>query len=128
LARITPSRRWPHAVAISRADLLPARRPIGSFFFLGPTGTGKTELAKAIAAFLFNDESFLIRFDMSEFGEKHAAERLIGAPPGYVGYEEGGVLVDQIREKPTRSCCSMRSRKPIRMCSNSFCKFWMKAA
>ena len=89
-----------HAVAISRADLVAARRPIGSFFFSGPTGTGKTELAKAVAGFLFSDESFLIRFDMSEFGEKHAAELLIGAPPGYVGYEEGGVLVDQIREKP----------------------------
>ncbi|HEX8528763.1 MAG TPA: ATP-dependent Clp protease ATP-binding subunit [Cytophagales bacterium] len=88
------------AVVISRADLLSTRRPIGSFFFLGPTGTGKTELAKAIAEFLFNDESFLIRFDMSEFGEKHAAELLIGAPPGYVGYEEGGLLVDHIRAKP----------------------------
>jgi ATP-dependent Clp protease ATP-binding subunit ClpA len=88
------------AVVISRADLLSTRRPIGSFFFLGPTGTGKTELAKAIAEFLFNDESFLIRFDMSEFGEKHAAELLIGAPPGYVGYEEGGILVDHIRAKP----------------------------
>lgn len=88
------------AINISRAGLSDERRPIGSFFFLGPTGTGKTELAKALAEFLFNDEKALIRFDMSEFGESHAASTLIGAPAGYVGYEEGGVLVNRIREQP----------------------------
>jgi ATP-dependent Clp protease ATP-binding subunit ClpA len=89
-----------HAINISRAGLSDERRPIGSFFFLGPTGTGKTELAKSLAEFLFNDENALIRFDMSEFGESHAAATLIGAPAGYVGYEEGGVLVNRIREQP----------------------------
>ena len=73
---------------------------MGSFFFLGPTGTGKTELSKALAAFLFEDESSLIRFDMSEFKEEHSVALLYGAPPGYVGYEEGGLLVNKIRQKP----------------------------
>jgi ATP-dependent Clp protease ATP-binding subunit ClpB len=84
----------------SRSGLIKGGQPIGSFFFLGPTGTGKTELAKALADFLFNDESYLLRFDMSEFKEEHSAALLYGAPPGYVGYEEGGVLVNKIREKP----------------------------
>src|SRR5690606_15402262 len=75
-------------------------QPIGSFFLLGPTGTGKTELAKSIAAFLFNDEKAMIRLDMSEFKEEHAAALLYGAPPGYVGYEEGGLLVNKIRQQP----------------------------
>ena len=73
---------------------------MGSFFFLGPTGTGKTELSKALAAFLFGDESALIRFDMSEFKEEHSVALLYGAPPGYVGYEEGGLLVNKIRQNP----------------------------
>lgn len=73
---------------------------MGSFFFLGPTGTGKTELSKALAEFLFQDESALIRFDMSEFKEEHSVALLYGAPPGYVGYEEGGLLVNKIRQKP----------------------------
>lgn len=84
----------------SRAGLTKHNQPIGSFFFLGPTGTGKTELSKALAEFLFNDESALIRFDMSEFKEEHSAALLYGAPPGYVGYKEGGLLVTKIREKP----------------------------
>ncbi len=84
----------------SRAGLTKAGQPIGSFFFLGPTGTGKTELAKALAEFLFQDESAIIRFDMSEFKEEHSAALLYGAPPGYVGYEEGGLLVNKIRQKP----------------------------
>ena len=84
----------------SRAGLSGGKQPTGAFFLLGPTGTGKTELAKALADFLFNDESFLIRFDMSEFKEEHSAALLYGAPPGYVGYEQGGMLVNKIREKP----------------------------
>lgn len=88
------------AILESRSGLTKAGQPVGSFFLLGPTGTGKTELAKALADFLFNDESYLIRFDMSEFKEEHSAALLYGAPPGYVGYEEGGVLVNKIREKP----------------------------
>jgi ATP-dependent Clp protease ATP-binding subunit ClpB len=84
----------------SRSGLIKGGQPIGSFFMLGPTGTGKTELAKALADFLFNDESYLIRFDMSEFKEEHSAALLYGAPPGYVGYEEGGLLVNKIRQKP----------------------------
>jgi ATP-dependent Clp protease ATP-binding subunit ClpB len=88
------------AILESRSGLTRAGQPIGSFFLLGPTGTGKTELAKALADFLFNDEAFLIRFDMSEFKEEHSAALLYGAPPGYVGYEEGGLLVNKIREKP----------------------------
>ena len=88
------------AILESRSGLIKAGQPVGSFFLLGPTGTGKTELAKSLADFLFNDESFLIRFDMSEFKEEHSAALLYGAPPGYVGYEEGGMLVNKIREKP----------------------------
>lgn len=88
------------AVIESRSGIQKAGQPIGSFFFLGPTGTGKTELAKTIAEFLFNDEKAMIRFDMSEFKEEHSAALLYGAPPGYVGYEEGGLLVNQIRQKP----------------------------
>lgn len=88
------------AILESRSGLSKAGQPIGSFFFLGPTGTGKTELAKALAEFLFQDETFLIRFDMSEFKEEHSAALLYGAPPGYVGYEEGGLLVNKIRQKP----------------------------
>ena len=88
------------AILESRSGLGKPGQPIGSFFFLGPTGTGKTELTKALASFLFQDESFLIRFDMSEFKEEHSAALLYGAPPGYVGYEEGGLLVNKIRQKP----------------------------
>jgi ATP-dependent Clp protease ATP-binding subunit ClpB len=76
------------------------RRPIGSFMFLGPTGVGKTELTKALAEFLFDDENALIRLDMSEYMEKHSVARLIGAPPGYVGYEEGGTLTEAVRRRP----------------------------
>lgn len=84
----------------SRSGLNKKGQPMGSFFFLGPTGTGKTELSKALAAFLFGDESSLIRFDMSEFKEEHSVALLYGAPPGYVGYEEGGLLVNKIRQNP----------------------------
>jgi ATP-dependent Clp protease ATP-binding subunit ClpB len=88
------------AILESRSGLNKAGTPTGSFFFLGPTGTGKTELAKALAEFLFADENSLIRFDMSEFKEEHSAALLYGAPPGYVGYEEGGLLVTKIRQQP----------------------------
>ncbi|WP_158961963.1 AAA family ATPase [Myroides fluvii] len=88
------------AIIESRSGLQKPGQPIGSFFFLGPTGTGKTELAKTIASLLFNDEKAMIRFDMSEFKEEHAAALLYGAPPGYVGYEEGGMLVNKIRQQP----------------------------
>lgn len=88
------------AVFESRSGLNKKGQPMGSFFFLGPTGSGKTELSKALAAFLFEDESALIRFDMSEFKEEHSVALLYGAPPGYVGYEEGGLLVNKIRQKP----------------------------
>lgn len=88
------------AIIESRSGLSDPKKPIGSFFFLGPTGTGKTELTKSLAELLFDDESAMIRFDMSEFKEEHSAVLLYGAPPGYVGYEEGGLLVTQIRQKP----------------------------
>jgi len=89
-----------NAIRRSRAGLSDPKRPIGSFIFLGPTGVGKTELARALAEFLFDDEHALIRIDMSEYMEKHAISRLIGAPPGYVGYEEGGQLTEQVRRRP----------------------------
>ena len=89
-----------NAVRRARAGLQDPNRPIGSFLFLGPTGVGKTELTKALAAFLFDDDSAMVRIDMSEFMEKHAVARLIGAPPGYVGYEEGGVLTEAVRRRP----------------------------
>ena len=88
------------AILESRSGLTKPGQPIGSFFFLGPTGTGKTELAKSLADFLFGDENAIIRLDMSEFKEEHSAALLYGAPPGYVGYEEGGLLVNKIRQKP----------------------------
>ena len=89
-----------NSIRRSRAGLSDPKRPIGSFIFLGPTGVGKTELARALAEFLFDDEKALTRIDMSEYMEKHAVSRLIGAPPGYVGYEEGGQLTEQIRRRP----------------------------
>jgi ATP-dependent Clp protease ATP-binding subunit ClpB len=88
------------AVRRARAGLQDPNRPIGSFMFLGPTGVGKTELTKALAAFLFDDETAMVRIDMSEFMEKHSVARLIGAPPGYVGYEEGGALTEAVRRRP----------------------------
>ena len=88
------------AVRRARAGLQDPNRPLGSFLFLGPTGVGKTELCKALAAFLFDDETAMVRIDMSEFMEKHSVARLIGAPPGYVGYEEGGSLTEAVRRRP----------------------------
>jgi ATP-dependent Clp protease ATP-binding subunit ClpB len=89
-----------NAVRRARAGLQDPNRPIGSFLFLGPTGVGKTELTKALADFLFDDEAAMVRIDMSEYMEKHAVSRLIGAPPGYVGYEEGGSLTEAVRRRP----------------------------
>ena len=88
------------AVRRSRAGLQDPKRPIGSFIFLGTTGVGKTELAKALAEYLFNDENAMVRIDMSEYQERHAVSRMIGAPPGYVGYDEGGQLTEAVRRKP----------------------------
>ena len=88
------------AVRRARAGLQDPNRPIGSFIFLGPTGVGKTELTKALANFLFDDETAMVRLDMSEYMEKHSVARLIGAPPGYVGYEEGGALTEAVRRRP----------------------------
>ncbi len=89
-----------NAIRRSRAGLSDPKRPIGSFIFLGPTGVGKTETARALAEFLFDDEQALVRIDMSEYMEKHAVARLIGAPPGYVGYDEGGQLTEAVRRRP----------------------------
>jgi ATP-dependent Clp protease ATP-binding subunit ClpB len=89
-----------NAIRRSRAGLSDPNRPIGSFLFLGPTGVGKTELCKALAAFLFDTEEAMVRIDMSEYGERHSVARLIGAPPGYVGYEEGGQLTEAVRRRP----------------------------
>jgi ATP-dependent Clp protease ATP-binding subunit ClpB len=88
------------AVRRARAGVSDPNRPTGSFLFLGPTGVGKTELAKALAAFLFDDERAMVRIDMSEYSEKHSVARLVGAPPGYVGYEEGGQLTEAVRRRP----------------------------
>jgi ATP-dependent Clp protease ATP-binding subunit ClpB len=88
------------AVRRNRAGLSDPHRPIGSFLFLGPTGVGKTELARALAEFLFDDERAMVRIDMSEYQEKHTVSRLIGAPPGYVGYDEGGQLTEAVRRRP----------------------------
>ena len=89
-----------NAIRRSRAGLGDPDRPIGSFIFLGPTGVGKTELAKALAEFLFDTEKAMVRIDMSEYMEKHAVSRLVGAPPGYVGYDEGGQLTEAVRRRP----------------------------
>lgn len=88
------------AIRRARSGLKDPKRPTGSFIFLGPTGVGKTELARALAAFLFNNEDNLIRIDMSEYMERFAVSRLVGAPPGYVGYEEGGQLTEAVRRQP----------------------------
>ena len=88
------------AVRRTKAGISDPNRPTGSFLFLGPTGVGKTELAKSLADFLFNDEKAIVRIDMSEYGEKHSVSRLVGAPPGYIGYEEGGQLTEAVRRRP----------------------------
>ena len=97
-----------NAIRRSRAGFQDTKRPIGSFIFLGTTGVGKTELAKALAEFLFNNENSMVRIDMSEYQERHTVSRLIGAPPGYVGYEESGQLTEAVRESPIPWYCWMR--------------------
>ena len=106
-ARTRPSRRWPTPSVARAPGLQDPNRPLGSFIFLGPTGVGKTELARALAEFLFDDEHAMIRIDMSEYQEKHTVLALIGAPPGYVGYDEGGQLTEAVRRRPY-------SRRPLR--------------
>jgi len=91
-----------NAIRRARAGLKDEQRPIGSFMFLGPTGGGKRELARALSQFLFDDEDNMVRIDMSEYGERHTVSRLIGAPPGYVGYDEAGQLTEAVRRRPYR--------------------------
>ena len=100
IGQYSPIKAVSHAVRRARAGLQDKNRPIGSFMFLGPTGVGKTELTKALAEYLFNDESAMTRLDMSEYMEKHSVSRMLGAPPGYVGYEQGGSLTESVRRKP----------------------------
>jgi ATP-dependent Clp protease ATP-binding subunit ClpC len=114
------------AIRRSRAGLKDPRRPIGSFIFSGPTGVGKTELARALAEFLFADREALIRVDMSEYMEKFSVSRLIGAPPGYVGYEDSGTLTKAVRRAPTRWSSWTRSRRRTPMSSTSFSRSWTK--
>ena len=111
------------AIRRTRAGLKDPRRPGGSFIFAGPTGVGKTELAKALAEFLFGDEDALITLDMSEYQEKHTVSRLFGAPPGYVGYDEGGQLTEKVRRKPFSVCSSTRSRRHTPISSTRCCRF-----
>ncbi len=115
------------AVRRARAGISDPNRPTGSFLFLGPTGVGKTELAKALADFLFDDERAMVRIDMSEYAEKHSVARLVGAPPGYVGYEEGGQLTEAVRRRPVHRRAARRGRegapgrlrRPARRCSTT---------
>ena len=104
------------AMRRARAGLSDPKRPLGSFLFLGPTGVGKTELAKALAEFLFDDEAALLRIDMSEYMEKHTVSRLIGAPPGYVGYDEGGQLTEPVRTASLSHRSAGRDRKGASRC------------
>lgn len=113
------------AVRRSRAGLQDEKRPIGSFIFLGSTGVGKTELAKALAEYLFNDENMITRIDMSEYQEKFSVMRLIGSPPGYVGYDEGGQLTEAVRHKPYSVVLFDEIEKRTPMCSMCFCRFLM---
>ncbi len=117
-----------NAVLRARAGIQNPQRPIGSFIFLGPTGVGKTELAKALAEALFDSENNLVRLDMSEYMEKHAVSRLIGAPPGYIGYDEGGQLTEAVRRKPYSVILFDEIEKPIPMCLTLYFKFSMTAA
>jgi ATP-dependent Clp protease ATP-binding subunit ClpC len=116
------------AVRRARAGLKDPRRPIGSFMFLGPTGVGKTELTKALAEFMFGSEDALIQLDMSEFMERHTVARMIGSPPGYVGYEDAGQLTEAFGAAPTPSSSLTRSKRRIRMRSTSSSRSWRRAS
>ncbi len=116
------------AVRRARAGVSDPNRPTGSFLFLGPTGVGKTELAKALADFLFDDERAMIRIDMSEYSEKHSVARLVGAPPGYVGYERAASSPRPCGAAPTAWCCSTRWRRRTRKCSTCSCRCWTTGA
>ena len=109
-----------NALRRSRAGLQDPNRPIGAFLFIGPTGVGKTELARALAGFMFDSEQAIVRVDMSEYMEKHSVSRLVGAPPGYVGYEERG-SPRRCGAGPTRWCCSTSSRRRTWTCSTCCC-------
>lgn len=115
------------AVRRSRSGLKDPKRPTGVFLFSGPTGVGKTLLAKTLAEFMFGNQDALIQIDMSEYMEKHNVSRLIGAPPGYVGYEEGGQLTEKSAVVRTRSCCSTKSKNRTPTCSTCCCRSWKKA-
>lgn len=112
-----------NAIRRSRAGLSDPNRPIGSFLFLGPTGVGKTELCKTLANFMFDSDDAMVRIDMSEFMEKHSVSRLVGAPPGYVGYEEGGYLTGRCAVVLIPSSCWMKWKKRTRMCSTFCCRY-----
>jgi ATP-dependent Clp protease ATP-binding subunit ClpB len=114
-----------NAIRRSRTGLQDVNRPIGSFIFLGTTGVGKTELARALAEYLFDDEHAMVRIDMSEYMEKFSVSRLIGAPPGYVGYEEGGQLTEAVRRRPYSVVFLMKLRKRIPMYLIFCCRFLM---
>ena len=114
-----------HCILRSRSGLGDPHKPLGSFIFMGPTGVGKTELAKSLAWFLFDDEQALIRIDMSEYMEKHTTSRLLGAPPGYVGYDEGGQLTEAVRRKPYSVVLFDEIEKPTPKSWIFYYRFWM---
>jgi len=114
-----------NAIRRGRAGLAEEDKPIGSFMFLGPTGVGKTELARALAEFLFNDEKAMVRIDMSEYMEKHTVSRLIGSPPGYVGYEEGGQLTEIVKHRPYSLILFDEIEKLILKFLIFFFRFWI---